>query len=72
MEGTTNSLRVAINSNYETVIYVYFEGNKLSYRLLEDDMITVYGTAQGVYSYETVRGDTITIPLVEGDIIELQ
>ena len=72
IEGTDSHLRVAMNSNYDTVILVSYDKDKLSYRLLEDDMVTIYGTSQGVYSYEAVSGATITIPWVNADIVDLQ
>ena len=63
--------RVAMNSDYNTVIFVTYDSSLLGYRLLEDDIITVYGIAQGVYSYEAVSGATITIPWINADIIEM-
>lgn len=63
--------RVAMNSDYNTVIFVTYDSSLLGYRLLEDDIITVYGIAQGVYSYEAVSGASITIPWINADIIEM-
>lgn len=63
--------RVAMNSDYDTVIFVTYENNLLGYRLLENDQITVYGTSLGVYSYKAVSGATITIPWLNADIIEM-
>ena len=72
MEGKVSYLRVAMNSNYDTVIFVTYDKDKLSYRLLDDDMVTIYGTSLGVYSYEAVSGATITIPWISADYIDLQ
>ena len=72
MEGKVSYLRVAMNSNYDTVIFVTYDKDKLSYRLLDDDMVTIYGTSLGVYSYEAVSGATITIPWISADYIVLQ
>ena len=63
--------RVAMNNSYDTVIFVTYDKDLLSYRLLEDDKITVYGTSLGVYSYEAVSGATITIPWLNADMIEM-
>lgn len=63
--------RVAMNSDYDTVVFVTYDKDLLGYRLLEDDQITVYGTAFGVYSYEAVSGATITIPWLLADMIEM-
>ena len=52
-----------MNSSYDTVIFVTYDKDLLSYRLLDDDIVTVYGTSLGVYSYEAVSGATITLPL---------
>lgn len=63
--------RIAMNSSYDTVIFVTYDASLLGYRLLEDDQVTVYGTSYGVYSYEAVSGATITIPWIHADIIEM-
>lgn len=64
-------LRLAINSNYDTVIFVTYDTSVVNYRLLEDDVVTVYGESNGLYSYEAVSGATITIPWLNADIIEM-
>lgn len=48
-----------------------YDKDLLGYRLLEDDVITVYGTACSTYSYKAVSGATITIPWLHADIIEM-
>ncbi len=65
-------IRLAMNSSYDTVIFVTYSKGTIDYRLLEDDIITVYGTCMGVYSYEAVSGATITIPWIYADMIEMQ
>ena len=72
MEGSVSYLRVAMNSSYDTVIFVTYDKDQLTYRLLDDDMVTIYGSSLGVYSYEAVSGATITIPWIHADIIDLQ
>lgn len=64
--------RIAMNSSYDTVIFITYDKDLLSYRLLDDDMVTVYGTSLGVYSYEAVSGATITIPWLSANMIDLQ
>ena len=56
---------------YEDVVYLYFRSALISSRILEDDVITVYGTAQGLHSYTTVMGATVTLPLIQVDKIEM-
>ena len=72
MEGSVSYLRVAMNSDYNTVIFVTYDKEELTYRLLEDDMVTIYGSSLGVYSYEAVSGATITIPWIMATYIDLQ
>jgi len=72
MEGDVSYLRVAMNSNYDTVIFATYDKDKLSYRLLDDDQVTIYGSSLGVYSYEAVSGATITIPWINAEYIDLQ
>lgn len=40
-------------------------------RLLEDDVITIYGMNAGTISYKSVLGATITIPCVYAEYIDL-
>lgn len=70
--GDINYLRLAINSDYNTVLFVTYGSSVVNYRLLEDDYVTIYGKANGVYSYEAVSGATITIPWIQADMIDLQ
>ena len=64
------TLRVAVNSNYDKVILVVYSKSIVSSRVLEDDTITVYGTSQGLYTYQSTMGGMITIPLIFADKID--
>ncbi|MBR3849314.1 MAG: toxin regulator [Oscillospiraceae bacterium] len=55
---------------YDNVIYIYFDRSLISARILEDDMITVYETAKGLHTYETVMRASVTLPLVKVDKID--
>ena len=68
----TYYMRLAMNSDYDTVIFVTYPKGIIDYRLLEGDIVSVYGTCMGVYSYEAVSGATITIPWIHADNIEMQ
>ncbi len=63
-------IRLAVDSNYDNVLFVTYTSDQVSVRILEDDIITVYGTVVGDYSYETVMGATMTLPWVHSDIID--
>ncbi len=68
----TYYMRLAMNSNYDTVIFITYSQDVIDYRLLEGDIVSVYGTCMGLYSYEAVSGATITIPWIHADNIEMQ
>ena len=66
-EGSGNSVvyRIATAGAYDDVIYVTYTRKEGESRILEDDFITIYGDCDGVTSYESVLGGTITIPSVK-------
>lgn len=79
VEGDTeNQIRLSVHWNsygyYDSdqVLYCGFDPSIINFRLLEDDIITIYGYSIGLYSYEAVSGATITLPCVWIDKIELQ
>jgi outer membrane murein-binding lipoprotein Lpp len=55
-------LRVAINDDYDKVIFIGYEPDIVSERILEDDKIVFYGISAGLYTYESTLGGNITIP----------
>ncbi len=68
-----NEIRIRLSTaknGYEDVIYGYYNKNLVSSRILDDDKITIYGTSQGLYTYETTMGSQITIPLISIDKID--
>ncbi len=56
------TIRLAVNDNYDTILYGQYSSSIVSSRVLEDDHITVYGTSVGTISYQSTMGGTITIP----------
>ncbi|WOO34905.1 toxin regulator [Anaerocolumna sp. AGMB13020] len=71
MEGDGyNQMRLAVNSEYDDVLYVEYDPSIVSIRILEDDYITIYGVSYGLFSYQSTMGGTITIPSVVVDKIE--
>ena len=63
--------RIAVNNDYDSVIYVSYPKNMVSSRILEDDYVTIYGTSLGLLSYQSTMGGKITIPEIYLDRIEL-
>ena len=57
-------MRVAVDDNYDTVIYLIYDPSIVDSRILEDDYVTFYGESKGLYSYESTMGGKITIPLM--------
>lgn len=54
----------------DDVIYIYFDSSLITSRILEEDIITVYGVSRGLHSYTTVLGASVTLPLVEVDRVD--
>lgn len=71
-EGNLVAFRVASRGNYDDVVFVIMEVPDDYSRILEDDPVEVSGKYGGLYSYETVRGNTLTIPLVEAEMVILR
>ena len=57
---------------YTDTIYVVYEPKPGEDKILEDDIITVYGTSKGDYSYTSTIGSKITLPLIDAKYIVLQ
>ena len=55
---------------WDDTIYVSYTLPEGSSRILEDDIITIYGTLDGLYSYTAVLGNTITLPKLDAKYIE--
>ena len=63
-------IRLAVDGDYDTIIYGGYDSSIVDSRVLEEDTITIYGVSVGTVTYETVLGDTVTIPGVEIDRID--
>lgn len=65
-------IRLATKGHYDNVVYLYIApDNTPAYNILEDDKITVYATLAGNYTYTSTMGAEITLPLANGDIVEV-
>lgn len=70
-----NNLEMRVNItwgrySYSDTIYVFYTKKAGESRILEDDIITIYGTNKGTISYESVMHTTITLPRVDAKYIE--
>ena len=65
--GKWLTLRVAQDSDYDSIWMVGYLLPDGESRILVDDKVALYGIYGGVTSYETVMGDTVTVPLLYAD-----
>ena len=73
IEGSSEvNLRVAVNKNYDTVLLVFYPKTLTKTRVLENDIVTLYGVSQGLHTYKSTMGGDITIPLVKVDKIDIK
>jgi len=72
--GKNITLRISIGEYYLTdIIWVdYIKSNENETRILDDDMVTVFGDLNGLKSYKATLGNTITIPWLKAYYIERQ
>lgn len=71
VEGDKNiNARIAVNSDYNMILYCIWNKGITSSRILEEDIVTICGVSQGLYSYESTLGAQITIPLAKIDKVE--
>ena len=68
--GAQTQLRLA-PSGYSDVVFVTIDYD-LGYNILDNDKLTIYGTLNGLMTYESVLKETISIPLVAADEVKLQ
>lgn len=69
------TLRVGIKSGYSyynDVIYVTYTASESDARILEDDIITMYGELNGEKTYETTMGASVTIPYFLAEYIDIK
>lgn len=63
MDGVAETdLRIAINDNYDTVLFATYNPSISNVRILENDNIPVYGIYTGIQKYKTVLGASKSIP----------
>lgn len=62
-------LFVATRGKYDNICRVTYYRPASSPRILEDDTVTVYAECDGLYTYETVRGNSNTILAFTADSI---
>jgi peptidoglycan hydrolase-like protein with peptidoglycan-binding domain len=66
------SFRIATKGGYDNVVYATYYPSEDYKRLLEDDSVVVYAVYSGIYSYEAVMGNTVSVPSCMVDRIILK
>jgi len=54
--------RIAVDDNYDQMFYVDYTGDFAAGRMLENDIVTLWGTYDGLMSYTATIGGKITVP----------
>lgn len=64
----------SLNETYyeDTILVAYEYSSSNENRILEDDIITIYGQSTGTYTYETVMGSAVTIPAINAMYIDIK
>lgn len=70
-DTSSTEIRLAVNGDYDNIILVYIPSKVLgSSRVLEDDLISIYGISKGTVSYDSTMGGKITVPAMTAKIID--
>lgn len=76
MEATgITVLRVNVTQNqygWEDTIYVNYFPSEGEPRILEDDIVSIYGEMMDLKTYETIMGGSVTIPQVYAKYIDIE
>ena len=76
--GNEIDLRVSISQSkyggWDTGKFIYVSCDKSAtggIRILEEDIVSVYGKLAGLFTYTTVRDTRVTVPSIDAKIVEL-
>lgn len=72
--GDDYTLRVSITKEEydwysDPILVTYTKKSPSESRILEDDIVTMYGQLNGTYTYESVLGNDVTLPLLNAEYI---
>lgn len=69
--GKSRVFRIADNGDYNNIWYVTYQAKtSTESRVLEYDNVTIYGICEGTKTYKSVLGQEITVPYLNGVIVE--
>lgn len=55
----------------DTVLISYQKSDKNESRILENDIVNIYGVSNGNTSYTSVLGSEVNLPIIDAFIVEL-
>ncbi|MDY2628037.1 MAG: hypothetical protein SOW08_06945 [Lachnospiraceae bacterium] len=73
-DGDEYTLRVNVTEGrygYDDTILVSYTLKDGESRILEDDIVTMYGMLFGTYTYETIFGASVTVPLFFAEYVDV-
>ena len=71
-EGWFDSVTLRVQDSNSNIWYVTYTMGKNESRILEKDTVTVYGICDGVETYTTILGGSVTIPAIEAKYIDVE
>ncbi|MGN1169484.1 MAG: hypothetical protein ACI4RB_05120 [Acutalibacteraceae bacterium] len=73
--NTVYDLRINVTKGeyfWEDTIYATVVIDSGDDRILEDDIITIWGTCEGLYTYESVLGSSVSLPKIKVEYYAIQ
>ena len=71
-EGWFNSAVYRVRENEDNVWYVRYTHKESEPRILEDDIVTFYGTCKGITTYTALFGNSITVPQLDAEYMTIE
>lgn len=72
-EDDKTQVRLAVGGDYDNMILFQIDNSELdSSKILEDDLLTVYGTSNNTVDYDSTIGGKITVPSIIADQVDNQ
>ena len=56
----------------DTILVSYQYSSSYESKILEDDIITIYGQSVGTYTYQAVMGNSVTVPAINAMYIDIK
>lgn len=70
--SVVTTVRVAVDSDSDKVIYLSLPNDLTTIRILDDDTVIVKGAFTGLYTYSSTRGGEITIPACTDESVSVK